>query len=116
MQSMVSYNDFMNEAESRWNLVETAWELGISRNLLNIQYDDNSKLLFIVENFRRKSVTSARDALNGYQKGKCFYCYQDITITGDDDMYCDVDHFFPHVLNQHIPSSLNKGATMIEIE
>jgi len=30
--------------------------------------------------YRRKSVTSARAALNGYQKGKYFYCHADISI------------------------------------
>jgi 5-methylcytosine-specific restriction endonuclease McrA len=37
--------------------------------------------------------------LNGYQKGKCFYCFSDISVA-DDDSCADVDHFFPHVLKQ----------------
>lgn len=45
---------------------------------------------------RRQSVSSARDALNGYQKGHCFYCFGAIDLTGDNPP--DVDHFFPHVL------------------
>ena len=66
-------DNFSAETEARWNLVETAWELGVSRNLLNVHYDDHSKLFFVNSSLRRKDVTSARDALNGYQKGKCFY-------------------------------------------
>ena len=50
---------------------------------------------------RRKSVTSSRDALNGYQKGKCFYCFSDIELDVSSDFYPDVDHFFPHILKQH---------------
>ena len=38
----------------------------------------------------RTSVTAARDALSGYQKGKCFYSNQNIDISN-----IDVDHFFP---------------------
>jgi hypothetical protein len=34
--------------------------------------------------------------LNGYQKGKCFYCFADIYLEGL--AIPDVDHFFPHVL------------------
>lgn len=90
--------NFAIETESRWNLVETAWELGISRNLLNVRYDDASQIFFVDSNFRRKNVTSARGALNGYQKGKCFYCFDDITVSEDETNTCDVDHFFPHTL------------------
>ena len=31
-----------DEAEARWRLVETAWNAGISRNLLSIQFDNKS--------------------------------------------------------------------------
>ena len=90
------------EAESRWKLVETAWALNVNRNLLNVRYDDKSQLFYVDEQFRRKDVTSARGALDGYQKGKCFYCYDDIAIDGGQD--CDVDHFFPHTLQQFMPN------------
>ena len=96
--------NFVAEAESRWNLVETAWELGISRNLLDIKYDELGGQFFVEEDkFRRKAVTSARGALNGYQKGKCFYCYDDISVIQSVDDSCDVDHFFPHTLQQYMP-------------
>lgn len=95
--------NFSIETESRWNLVETAWELGISRNLLNVRYDDASKILFVDTSLRRKAVTSARGALNGYQKGKCFYCFDDITVSDDETNTCDVDHFFPHTLQTFFP-------------
>lgn len=97
-------DNFNEETESRWNLVETAWELGVSSNLLNVRYDEMSKLFFVGDdNFRRKDVTSARGALNGYQKGKCFYCFDDITLDSGDDMLCDVDHFYPHTLQPMMP-------------
>lgn len=95
------------ENESRWNLVETAWKLNISANLLNIHFDDKSNILFIEESFRRKDITSARGALDGYQKGKCFYCYDDIIVSDGSDNTCDVDHFFPYTL-QHIMPEINE--------
>lgn len=101
-ESICSKN-FLPEIESRWNLVETAWGLGISSSLLNIRYDDTKKILFIDEKLRRKDVTSARGALNGYQKGKCFYCFDDITVSEDGLNTCDVDHFFPHILQPFFP-------------
>ncbi len=95
--------NFVVETESRWNLVEKSWELGISRNLLNVRYDDESKILFVDPSFKRKDVTSARGALNGYQKGKCFYCFDDINVSDDENNTCDVDHFFPHALQPIFP-------------
>lgn len=52
---------------------------------------------------RRVDITSVRDSLNGYQKGKCFYSYQDISINKNSSNVCEVDHFLPHT-NKHIHS------------
>jgi len=81
LQDTAFYNNFAKETESRWRLVETAWEQNISAGLLDIQYTELGDLLYIdTAKYRRKTVTSARAALNGYQKGKCFYCFDDISI------------------------------------
>lgn len=50
---------------------------------------------------KRISITSVRDSLNGYQKGKCFYSYQDIFVKKGSPNICAVDHFLPH-LNKRI--------------
>ena len=93
------YINLSKEVESRWNLVETAWELGVSSNLLEVQYDNKNEVLFAFnkEN-RRKDVTSSRGALNGYQKGKCFYCFKQININNGKET--EVDHFFPYTLEK----------------
>lgn len=70
--------------------METAWNVGIPVNLLEVKIDDSGNELYIEGLDYRKSVTSARDALSGYQKGKCFYSTRDIEINS-----IDVDHFFP---------------------
>ena len=89
----------INEIEARWRLVETAWALSLSRNALSVHYDSESKYLATFTSTRRKNITSARDALNGYQKGKCFYCMHNITTNNSD-----IDHFFPHTLTNFIPN------------
>jgi 5-methylcytosine-specific restriction endonuclease McrA len=87
------------EVEARWRLVETAWGLNINRGLLTVKYDASGDELFIEDrNLRRIDITSSRDALNGYQKGKCFYCFRDIEIESSNT---HVDHFFPHVVKAH---------------
>jgi hypothetical protein len=59
------------EVDSRWRLVETAWNLGISANLLTIHHDHVAGEMFTMDQtLRRRAVTSRRGALNGYQKGR----------------------------------------------
>lgn len=96
------YGNLKNEAESRWNLWETAISLNVNPSLLEIINDKEKNYLYVLdENKKRQNVTSSRDALNGYQKGKCFYCYKNISIDQGNENSCDVDHFFPHILKNY---------------
>lgn len=97
------FEDLTQEADARWSLVETAWQLGIKTSLLDVKYDNSSDILFVDESLHRKDVTSARDALNGYQKGHCFYCFDNITVIQGMPNSCDVDHFFPYALQRFMP-------------
>ena len=90
------------ETEARWRLVETAWNLGISRNLLHVDIDDKLENLTVRnDKVRRVAVTSSRDALNGYQKGYCFYCEERMIDLSASFENTDVDHFLPHKLKEH---------------
>ena len=94
--------NFIYEAESRWRLWETAISLNVSPNLLTVNNDTSSDTLFVLKpDSRRIDVTSSRDALNGYQKGKCFYCSRAISIEQGKENSCDVDHFLPHSLKSY---------------
>jgi hypothetical protein len=98
IKELFQYRNLEQEVEARWNLVETAWSLQINPNLLEVKHDEDKSLFFIESNLmRRIDITSVRDSLNGYQKGKCFYSYQDISINRNDQNICEVDHFLPHV-------------------
>ena len=92
--------DFLKENEARWSLVETAWKLNLSENLISLNYDNETQMIMEPDKLRRRNITSARDALNGYQKGHCFYCFSNISITSGDERLADVDHFLPHVLGK----------------
>ena len=92
--------DFLKENEARWSLVETAWKLNLSENLILLNYDNETQMIMEPDKLRRRNITSARDALNGYQKGHCFYCFSNISITSGDERLADVDHFLPHVLGK----------------
>lgn len=88
---------FSQEVEARWKLVETAWDLGLSRQVVQVSMLGDR--LIIPD--RRRDVTSCRDALNGYQKAQCFYCYTDISIDPATANLADIDHVFPHTLSQY---------------
>ncbi|WP_366185354.1 HNH endonuclease [Flavobacterium ovatum] len=98
IKELFQYRNLNQEVEARWNLVETAWNLKINPNLLEVNYDEEKSLFFIESNvMQRIDITSVRDALNGYQKGKCFYSLQDISINKNNLNICQVDHFLPHI-------------------
>lgn len=99
-----SFSDLNQETEARWRLVETGWELGISSQLIGVEYDNDTKDFFATQQTRRINITSSRDSLNGYQKGQCFYCYQRISINPTDENLTDVDHFIPWKLKDKIPN------------
>lgn len=96
--------DLVFENQARWKLVETAWEIGLNRSL--VVFDTVSHDLVFNRSDRRISVTSARSALNGYQKGRCFYCYSKISLAGDARAV-DVDHFIPRMLHSHLNYQLD---------
>lgn len=91
----LQYKNLAFETNARWNLVEQAWSMGISRNLVGVEFDEDNQLLFTRVNARRVDITSCRDSLNGYQKGRCFYCFKPISLVPGDAELADVDHFIP---------------------
>ncbi len=105
LKENIQFLNIYHELEARWRLVETAWSLQINPQLLEVRFDSESNDLYTECNdFKRTTITSCRDSLNGYQKGHCFYCYRDIVIDGTiPELLADVDHFFPHVLAPEIP-------------
>ena len=87
------------ETEARWRLVETAWNLNVSKHVVQVMHDDTNMILHALSaQKRRVAIASSRHALNGYQKGRCFYCYREISVDNASPELADVDHFFPHKL------------------
>lgn len=109
LKSSFHFQNFALEADARWQLVETAWNLQLNLNLLEVQHDKLHGLFFVEHRLlRRVDITSVREALNGYQKGKCFYSFQDISVQPGSPALCQVDHFLPHLNKQaHLPANIN---------
>jgi hypothetical protein len=82
------------EIEARWRLVETAWWLNVSDSVLSIEHDaEFRRLIATTGRVRRRDVTGTEDALSGYQKGHCFYCFRPFDDTEDGRI--EVEHFLP---------------------
>jgi hypothetical protein len=105
------HKNLPREVEARWRLVETAWELSLPASALVVAYDGDSEALVAGNRpDRRRAITSCRGALNGYQKGKCFYCFADVSVAEGAGELAEVDHFLPHVLKSRLP-----GAKLAEL-
>jgi 5-methylcytosine-specific restriction endonuclease McrA len=99
LRAAFQYVNLPHEVEARWRLVETSWELNMPRHALSVSYDEAAEMLVVDRNpFERRSVTGCREALNGYQKGTCFYCGNPITVESLGPSVAHVDHFIPHLL------------------
>ncbi len=105
LKERIQFSNLPFEVEARWRLVETAWSLNLSPHLVVAKHDEDAGLIYVNDDSaRRINVTSCRDSMNGYQKGKCFYCFRDIKIdSADRDYMADVDHFYPHILKAKQP-------------
>ena len=75
-----------------------------------VLYDSPRELLVPALLGKRRPITEVRPALNGYQKGHCFYCFESIRfIPGSGIETCDVDHFFPHsLMSRGLPVDLDQ--------
>lgn len=107
LTELPDFSSLTSETEARWNLVETAWALKIPQNQLYIYNDPNEQLLYINETIagyqNRHNITSTRNAINGYQSGKCFYCYDQIYLKPNESRCSEVNRYFPVILKQKLP-------------
>ena len=98
------------EVEARWRLVEETWASRAVGDQMIVLYDAPRELLVPALTGRRRPITEVRPALNGYQKGHCFYCFALIAVTGGiGDERSDVDHFLPHsLMARGVPVNLDQ--------
>jgi 5-methylcytosine-specific restriction endonuclease McrA len=81
------------EIQSRWDLLEHAFD-----NMIKVEpVDADKRLAHVVSMEKRKNLTPLQTVLSGYQRGKCFYC-------GEDLYDVRVDHVIPYkaILNNHV--------------
>lgn len=97
------FHSMNEETEARWRLVEEGWKMGVARSLIRVDADPELDQLFTFDSKRRRvAITSCRTSLNGYQKGRCFYCYDNISVNPNDKNIADVDHFLPWAIGDYL--------------
>jgi hypothetical protein len=86
------------EVDARWSLVQTSWGLGLGSRLVSFEIapDHDAVDLYVPARLRRGPITGVRDALSGYQDGRCAYCGTPFTDIGRSRVA--VDHVLPFVL------------------
>jgi 5-methylcytosine-specific restriction endonuclease McrA len=86
------------EVDARWNLVQTSWGLRLDARLVSFEItpDEAAVDLYVPARQRRGPITGVRDALSGYQDGRCAYCNELFTDIGTKRVA--VDHVLPFVL------------------
>ncbi len=96
------------EVEARWRLVETSWDLNLPARALEVSYEPDGELLVVNARANdRITLTGVRDALNGYQKGRCMYCGAGLSIAGSGGSTVHVDHVIPRVLMERLGGPRN---------
>ena len=86
------------EVDARWNLVQMSWGLRLGTRLVSFEMtpDEDAVDLYAPARLRRGPITGVRDALSGYQDGRCAYCHDPFTDIGTSRVA--VDHVLPFVL------------------
>ena len=86
------------EVDARWNLVQMSWGLRLGTRLVSFEMapDEDAVDLYAPARLRRGPITGVRDALSGYQDGRCAYCQSPFTDIGTSRVA--VDHVLPFVL------------------
>ena len=88
------FQNLPKELNSRWNLWEDSIALGTNARLLKLDVNEHDYLTLM-----DVPVTSARNAIIGYQEGRCFYCRKKLSLNRSHKKdACEVDHFFPKYL------------------
>lgn len=103
------FHSLIHETDARWCLVEKAWEMNLPPQLLDVHFDSQQETLFTRLANSRITLTSCRNSLNGYQRGRCFYCHAPISLEIGHQLLPDVDHFLPLVAQRGMPGTNLNG-------
>tara|TARA_B100000886_G_scaffold276566_1_gene200522 strand:+ start:135 stop:1151 length:1017 start_codon:yes stop_codon:yes gene_type:complete len=102
------FKNLPKELDSRWNLWENSIFLGTNARLLQLDINEHEELTLM-----NVPVTSARNAIIGYQEGRCFYCRKRLSLNRSHKDACEVDHFFPKYLFERFRKEIFKKLNLV---
>lgn len=82
----------IEEITTRWDLLEAAFEIRKS----NSKLENDIRAFYLLNGYKRTDITHLRSALDGYQKGICFYCGLPMF-----EENIEVDHVIPRQIVYH---------------
>jgi HNH endonuclease len=88
-----------DELDARWNIVETSFTIGVGRSVMEGGLAVDLESWRLSDKQRRRSVSGVREAVIGFQHGRCMICSD---LVGPEDEVA-IDHVFPHVLMSRFP-------------
>ena len=83
------------ELNARWSIVEACFDAEIGRQLVSSGIAVSADGCELLAPARRVTVTGAREALTGFQHGRCFYCHESLA---EGFANTHVDHVYPFSL------------------
>jgi len=90
--STSNHLNLIDEITTRWDLLEAAFEIRRS----NSKLENDIREFYLLNGYKRTEITHLRSALDGYQKGICFYCGLPMA-----EENIDVDHVIPRQIVFH---------------
>jgi hypothetical protein len=91
--SEANTEELRQELDSRWDLLEAAYEM---RRDSNLGLVNDVREIYLARGYERTDVTPMRSVLGAYQRWECFYCREQ--MAGTDSQ---VDHLFPRQMLHH---------------
>ncbi|WP_324276837.1 HNH endonuclease [Blastococcus brunescens] len=83
------------ELDARWSIVEACFDAEVGRGLIGTGVIVSADGEHLLTPIRRVAVAGAREALIGFQHGRCFYCGEPVTLAAGA---VHVDHVYPFAL------------------
>ncbi len=87
------------ELDARWSIVEASFTTGVGRSVMEEGLAVDFAEWRLTDRRRRRSVAGVKEAVIGFQHGRCLTC-GDIIWPGDRDA---IDHVFPLALMDRFP-------------
>ena len=105
-----NFQNLPKQLEARWKLWEDSIFLGMNSRALDLDIDELEGVITLSGHIS----ATAKDAIIGYQNGRCFYCLKRLSLhSSHKNDSCEVDHFFPKYLFENFRKDIFKKLNLV---